>query len=275
MINGPISSEDYREPRCLLDCGPGREIQSIPQRRIQEKLDEYMEKRDFRGAERHLLYWQEEARQGRDLQGQLLVCNELIGFYRKTGCRDKAFSSCDEARHLLDVLAFRDNLSAGTTYVNMATAYSAFEDDEQALDLFDKAKAIYESLTNTRPELLGGLYNNMGLTCAALGRFAEAHSLFDLAMKQMGNVPGGELEQAITCLNRADALNAELEEEPVSEDIVKLLVQAKDLIFAADVPRDGYFAFVCEKCAPGFRYYGDEDTAGRLERLAEEIYAGA
>ena len=93
-------------------------------------------------------------------------------------------------------------------------------------------------------------------------------------MKQMGNVPGGELEQAITCLNRADALNAEREEKPVSGDIVKLLLQARDLIFAADVPRNGYFAFVCEKCAPGFRYYGDEDTAGKLERLAEEIYAG-
>ncbi len=273
MKTGPISPEDYREPRCLLDCGPERESQSVPQRRIQEKLDEYMAKRDYPGAERHLLYWQEEARQGSDLRGQLLICNELIGFYRKTGEQEKAFSACCEARNMLDALSFRDNLSAGTTYVNIATAYSAFERDEEALALFSKARRIYEALPDTSSELLGGLYNNMGLAYAVLGRYIEAHHLFDLAMEQMRRTPGGELEQAITCLNRADAVNAEQGGEGVSAEIKTLLAQAKELILTAKAPRDGYFAFVCEKCAPGFRYYGEDDTAKELEQLAEELYA--
>ncbi len=271
MYSGPIKPEDYREPRCLLDCGPGRENQSIPQRRIQEKLDEYMEKQDFPGAERHLLYWQEEARQGHDLRGQLLVSNEQIGFYRKTGDREKTMAACEEALRLLGVLDFTDDLSAGTTYVNAATALSAFGEEERAYTRFSRARTIYESISDTEPELLGGLYNNMGLTCTSLGRFTEAHSLFDLAMEQMRRVPGGELEQAITCLNRADAMDAEGNDQ----QIPALLKQAKDLILNSDVQRDGYFAFVCEKCAPGFRYYGDEDTARTLEKLAEEIYAGA
>ncbi len=270
MNTGPIKPEDYREPRCLLDCAPGQEIQSVPQRRIQEKLDEYMEDRDYPGAERHLLYWQEEARQGRDLRGQLLISNEMIGFYRKTGDREKAMSACTEALRLLGVLDFSDNLSAGTTYVNIATAYSAFGEEERAYTLFTRARAVYESLPDTEAELLGGLYNNMGLSCTSLGRFKEAYSLFNLAMEQIRRVPGGELEQAITCLNRADAMDAEGEDR----QIPALLKQAKELILNSGVQRDGYFAFVCEKCAHGFRYYGDEDTAQALEKLAEEIYAG-
>ncbi len=271
MNSGPITPEDYREPRCLLDCGPGREIQSVPQRRIQEKLDEYMEKRDFSGAERHLLYWREEARQGHDLQGQLLISNEQIGFYRKTGDREKALSACEEALRLLGVLDFTDNLSAGTTYVNAATAHSAFGEEERAYALFSRAKSIYESLPDVEPELLGGLYNNMGLTCAALGRFTEAYGMYDLAMDQMKRVPGSVLEQAITCLNRADALDAEGKDQQISA----LLKQAKALLLNPGVQRNGYYAFVCEKCAPGFRYYEDEDTAKTLEKLAEEIYAGS
>ena len=157
--------------------------------------------------------------------------------------------------------------------MNVATAYSAFERDEEALALFSKARRIYEALPDTSSELLGGLYNNMGLAYAVLGRYIEAHHLFDLAMEQMRRTPGSELEQAITCLNRADAVNAEQGGEGVSAEIKTLLAQAKELILTAKAHRDGYFAFVCEKCAPGFRYYGDEDSAKELEQLAEEFYA--
>ena len=62
--------------------GLGAPAQSIPQQRIVEKLDDYMSRRDYAGAERHLLYWLGEAERGRDQRGELLVRNELIGHYR-------------------------------------------------------------------------------------------------------------------------------------------------------------------------------------------------
>ena len=273
-MNEPIRPEDYLEPRCPLDCGPssGAQIQSIPQQRVIEKLDEYLNKRDYAGAERHLLYWREEARQENDLRGQLLICNELVGHYRKNEQREKAFAAGKEAIGLLDSLGFSDNLSAGTTYLNIATAYSAFGEDEEALRLFSRAKAVYEALPDTGPELLGGLYNNMGICCAALGQYSKAQELYALAMDKMTAVPGSQPEQAITCLNMADALDAEQGRAADEAGIRQLLEQARHLLLNAGAEENGYYAFVCEKCAAGFQDYGDRETAERLRELAEQIY---
>jgi hypothetical protein len=37
---------------------------------------------------------------------------------------------------------------------------------------------------------------------------------------------------------------------------------------------DGYYAFVCDKCAPTLEYYGYFDDARRIREEAERIYAG-
>ena len=82
----------------------------------------------------------------------------------------------------------------------------------------------------------------MAVTCRDLGRFEQAYGLFDLAMAAMAEVPGGTLEMAITCLNRADT-----------------------------IALNEYYAFVCEKCAPGFSYYGWFLEAEELEKEAKQI----
>ena len=273
--NGPLRPEDYAEPACLL-CGEpfGAEerIRAVPQQRIAEKLDEYMSRRDYAGAERHLLYWMEEARLGRDKRGQLMLANELIGHYRKTGEREKAFARVDEALALLDELDFDGSLSAGTSYVNAATACSAFGENERALALFEKARAIYEAAPAVRPELLGVLYNNLALACKALGRYDEAFALYDRAMEQMGKLPGGKLEQAITCLNIADAVAAQQGLEAGEARIGALMDEAWELLRDEAAPRNGYYAFVCEKCAPSFAYYGWFLAADELQKEAARIY---
>ena len=89
-------------------------IRPVPQRRIVEKMDEYMSRRDYAGAERHLLYWLAEAELGRDLQGQLMLRNEMVGHYRKTGQREKAMESAGRALELLAELGMESTISAGT-----------------------------------------------------------------------------------------------------------------------------------------------------------------
>jgi len=274
----PLKPEDYLEPQCVLcgdPYGAEPEVKSVPQQRILEKLDDYMSRRDYAGAERHLLYWLEEARLGRDLRGQLLIRNELVGHYRKTGDRDKALANGDEALRLLAALDFTDNISAGTTYTNVATACNAFGENERSMALFEKARAVYEASPRTSPDLLGGLYNNMALTCTALGRYAEAYALYDKAMDVMATVPAGVLEQAITCLNRADTLAAENGMERAEDRIYALLDQAYDLLQDPAAPHDGYYAFVCEKCAPTFSYYGYFLAAQELQDVSKAIYERA
>lgn len=278
MNDHALPPEDYAEPRCLLcdePYGAAPEVRSVPQRRIADKLDEYMSRRDYLSAERHLLYWLEEARLGHDLRGELFLCNELIGHYRKTADRDKALPHIERALALLDELDYGGTVSAGTTLVNAATACNAFGEDERALSLFERSRAAYESAPDVRPELLGGLYNNMAVVCQSLGRFSEAFALYDRAMETMARVPGGALEQAVTCLNRADAIAAAEGMEAGEGRINELLERAYALLHYADAPRNGYYAFVCEKCAPGFAYYGWFAAAAELKETAEEIYERA
>ena len=115
-------------------------ISRIPQRRIMEKMDEYMSRKDYPGAERHLLYWLDEAQLAGDRRGELMVRNELIGHYRKTGEKQKAYENAGAASHLLKILEYEGSITEGTTYVNIATAYNAFGDDKEALDFFLEAK---------------------------------------------------------------------------------------------------------------------------------------
>ena len=273
---GAIGPEDYVEPRCVLSGDPYGtvpEVKPVPQQRIIEKMDDYMSRRDYAGAERHLLYWLEEARLGRDLRGQLMIEGELVGHYRKTGEREKAFAHGEEELRLIRELDFEGTISAGTAYVNVATAMTAFGENERAMELFERARAAYEAAPATRPELLGGLYNNMALTCVSLGRFAEAGELYALALSQMERVEGGELEQAITLLNMADALVAEKGMEEAEAKTEELLDRAYALFDTTSAPRDGYYAFVCEKCAPVFSYYGYFLAAEDLSTRAERLYA--
>ncbi len=162
-----IGPEDYLEPSCLLCGEPFGEqsrLKPIPQERIIAKI----------GAERTLLYWLGEADAAGDRRGELFLRGELVGHYRKTGEKEKAFQNADRALELIGELGFEGTVSAATAYVNCATAMNAFGENERSIELFHKAVPIYKKSAATRPELLGGLYNNMGLTLAALGRYSES-----------------------------------------------------------------------------------------------------
>ena len=274
----PIGKEDYVEPRCLLCEEPyGAEIayRPVPQQRIMEKVDEYMSRRDYAGVERHLLYWLEEAVLGHDQKGELMIRNELVGHYRKVQEKDKAFAHAERALTLLDEIGFEGSISAGTTYVNVATAYQAFGENARALEVFEKARAVYESIPSLQPELLGGLYNNMALAYVTEKNYREAFDLYEKALSTMARAEHGALEQAITYLNMADAAEAELGLLDASETIDRYLETAQNLLDTPTLVRDGYYAFVCEKCAPTFAYYGWFAVADELNERARAIYERA
>ena len=338
----------------------GDVIRPVPQQRIIEKMNEYMSRRDYDGAQRHLLYWLEEAELGKDLRGQLMLRNELIGHFRKTSQKEPAMENAQKAIELITELGMEETISAGTTYVNAATAYNAFGEYDRSMEMFRRARAVYESSPHTEPQLVGGLYNNMALTCTALGRYEDALGLYERALSVMADVPDGELEQAITYLNMADTVEAQLGMEAGESRICELAERAEDLLeakyrelaeyaeqsahssgaeasgdsglahsgsgtehdnsglagsdsgtehgdsglassgsgteysdsgtehddgglahsggraAAASLSREtrarlGYYAFVCEKCAPVFAYYGYFIAAERLKERADRL----
>ena len=61
--------------------------------------------------------------------------------------------------------------------------------------------------------------------------------------------------------------------EQAEEQIREYLTTAERLLNTESLPQNGYYAFICEKCAPTFGYYGFFLTEKELSRRAEEIYA--
>lgn len=267
-----LEKEDYVDPQCPLSGKPGDEqpVRPVPRDRILEKMREYEDRQDWAGAERHLRYWLAEAEQNRDARGQLMLHNELMGHYRKQGERDEAYAHAARALELVEQLGMEETVTAGTTWINAGTVRVAFGDAENGVALFEKARHNYEAHLPPEDGRLGGLYNNMGLALGSVGRYAEAEEMFREAIEVMKHQPYGELEQAITLLNLADLAEAALGGEAAEEKIQGLLEEAEALLNTESLPRNGYYAFVCEKCAPVFGHYGWFMTEAELEKRVRE-----
>ena len=217
-----LEKEDYVDPRCALCGKPGEEetVQPVPVGRIMDKLREYEDRNDWPAVERHLKYWLAEAEANRDERGQLMLHNELMGYYRKQGKKDEAFSHAEKADYLVKKLEMEDTVTAGTTWVNAGTVREAFGDPVGGLEFFERARANYEKNLPDNDGRLGGLYNNMALS---------------------------------------------------EESVEEYLETAEKLLNTESLPRNGYYAFVCEKCAPVFGHYGWFAAEAELKRRAEEI----
>ena len=240
----------------------------IPVERVLEKLDAYFNKKDYPAAERHLQYWLSEAALTGDRQGRLTILNEQIGFYRKLRQEPEAMTACSMALEAAEELGLDGTVGYATTLLNAATAYKAFGRAEEALPLYERAKEIYEAKLLPEDGRRGGLYNNMALTLVDLGRYSEAEALFEQALSVMAQVSGGEPEMAVTHCNLADL--ADLEQ---NRDLcLRHLDAAWALLHTPGLRQDGYFAFVCEKCAPAFGTFGQPEREAALLKLAEAGY---
>ena len=91
-----LQKNDYLDPACPFDSSAYTgKAETIPVRRVLEKVDDYLGRNDYDSAERTLLYWLGEARRGGDGRGELSVRNELMGLYRKQGRGEEAVAQAD------------------------------------------------------------------------------------------------------------------------------------------------------------------------------------
>ncbi|MBQ3356805.1 MAG: tetratricopeptide repeat protein [Oscillospiraceae bacterium] len=266
----PLAKEDYTEPCCPMNMHP--EVTPIPIRRVLSKLDGYLAQNDYAAGERLLGNWLREADACGDRQGKLTVLNEQIGIYRKMGKEAECLAAIDGALALMEDLQMQDAVTGGTTLINAATGYKAFGRARDALPLYRRAQTIYETRLAADDDRLAALYNNMALTLSELEQYREAERLYEKAIAIMERRPHGEAEAAITYLNLADLLCAEEGYEAAEARIEAYLRRAEALLDTEDLPRDGNYAFVCEKCAPVFGYYGYFYTEETLKQRAREIY---
>lgn len=273
MSEKELKKEDYVEPCCPFDTSQWKKeapVKPIDIRRVIEKLDEYFYKGDMEGAMRHLLYWKEEAIAGNDLFGEFQIENELMGLTRKLGKGDEAKAHAARAIELIDILGIGDNIGAATSYLNCGTVLCAFGEPEKSLSMFEKAEKIYKAQLPENDERFGGLYNNMALTETGLGRYADALRHDEMAVSIMKNIPGGNANAAITYLNMANLLEAQLGLEGALLKIEEYVEAAFNALNDPSLKHDGYYAFVCEKCYPTFLYYGYLEYGEEIQKRAEK-----
>ncbi len=269
-----IKPEDYAEPECPLCMDADKTVKPIDVKRFTAKLDSYFDKNDYEGARRHLEYWYAEAVAGSDLRGRFSVLNEMLGYYRKVGDKEKAFRTVDEVLRVISELGTEESVGSATAYINVGTVYKSFGMAEKALPFFTHALSIYRADLKPDDVRFGGLYNNMALVLADLKRYDEAFECYNKALGIMLNTGNGKPEAAVTCLNMANAAEAKLGLEEAEETITEYLDLAETYLDDPENERNGNYAFVCEKCAPVFSYYGRFFYAEQLKKRMSAIYEG-
>ncbi len=270
-----LDKNDYQEPACPFDFSQWKNeapVRSIPVGRVLEKLDECYSRSDHAAAVRLADYWIEEAKAGNDLRGEFAVRNELMGVFRKMGNREKAVENAELCLQLIDRLDMKDSATHGTALVNAATVYKAFGMPEKSLELFSEAVRIYEKELSGTDFRLAGLYNNMSITLCDLGYNEQALAHQKKALSILAQIKDTEGEQAVSWLNMADIYSAHLGHEAAEDRVRECCEKAMDLLNSPGLPRDGNYAFYCEKCAPVLEYYGFFDAAEDLGSRAKAIY---
>lgn len=240
--------------------------------RMTEKLDILLSHNNYSEAEKLLCSYLREAVDGNLLQLRVAVLNEMMGLYRKTARREKAFECADDALQLIQDENLSDTVTDATVSLNAATVFKCFDENVKAFSLYEHARTVYERDLSPDDERLAGLYNNEALALTSLGEYENARRFFEKALNIMLNSQGGQPEAAVTCLNLADLAVAEngLTDGAIEAD--GFVCRAAELLDSDEITKDGNYAFVCEKCAPVFDKYGYFAYADELKERAEEIY---
>ncbi len=236
------------------------------------ELDHLLSKNDYNSACEFLEKWVGIAQNQNDNKSLFSLCNECIGLYRKTGDKENCYKYCEKALDLLKVLNIENTIAGATSLTNCATAFKAFCEAEKSIDYFEKAVNLYETLLPSNDRRLAGLYNNYALSLVDLKEFEKAFSLYDKAIEVLNNNPKFNLEQSVSYLNMANAVEAQKGLENVCEEIDVLLDKAEKVLNENYSETDGNYAFVCEKCASTFGYYGRFLYENELKERARVIY---
>lgn len=237
-------------------------------RRFFAKLDELFSRNDLPAAGRLMDYWERDARALGDEQGLLEVLNEETGYFRRTGEKEKAERTVNEALALTDKLGLSETVSGATIYINCATTMKAFGDAKKALPYYEKARLVYEKKLEKGNFMLAALYNNTALALTDLGRASEAEEYFLLAIETLKTDGSHCGETAVSYVNLAQLYYR----IGANEKIPAVLERGWEYLSSASIPHDGNFAFICSKCAPAYRDFGQTQRADILFDLAKEIY---
>ncbi len=235
--------------------------------RFMGKLNACFQVNDLKEAEKTVEYWEAEARSMGDRCGLLSVLSEQLGLYRRIGDREKALRAADLCAELLQKERTQ-GISLGTICVNLATTLCAFGREEEGLSYYDKAAALLSGQEGSYE--YAALLNNKASALCELCRYDEGEACLNKAIEILEKEGRHDGEIALSYISLAH-LTFDRDGEAY-EQVEKLVDLSWDYINSPRLTRDENYAFLMNKCAPSFRYFGREMEAYALEETAKEIY---
>lgn len=214
--------------------------------------------------------WRVRAQELGDKSGELTILSELMGHYRMAGDSEHGIAAVNDGVSLIEELKISDSLSAGTIYINAATALSAFGHFNEALELYQKASKCYTKHLESDDVRFAGLFNNMASVHLAAGDFSTAEELY-LKSIDLLSAKKSFMDLAVTFVNLAQLYYAQNREKIVVSSTLDCAMLCFDV---PGVVRDGYYAHTCVKCAQAFGAMGRSDYEAELNERAGSFYAG-
>lgn len=242
--------------------------ETIPLQEVIRKSDELFNGGLSAQVGEHLRFWLDKARACGDRKGELSLWNELMGHYRMAGDALRGMEAVRAGVALIEELRLTEALSAGTIYLNAATALHAFGHVDEAVALYGKCRAIYEKHLPLNDERFAGLYNNMAAAYVARGAFREAEDAYLKALDLLKEKKNFS-DSAVTCLNLAQLYRQWNGDEAMVAAMVECAFEYFNL---PECRRDGYYAHTCTKCVSGFEALGYAEIARELSGRAKEYY---
>lgn len=246
--------------------------ETIPVSRFIDRLDACFNRNDMKGARECIQFWESEARRLNDKRGLLTVLNEAVGYYRRVKKRTRAMEAMDESLRLADELGQSETVSGATIYTNAATTLSFFGNEEQALELYQKATACFEAEGRTESYEYAALLNNRAATLNELRRYDEAEVNWLAAIDILKRVGYHDGEIAVSLIMLAHLTFDR--DETSYEKVESILDDAWEYINSDNQPKDGNYAYILRKCAPSFDYFQRPLEAQACRDVANEIYYG-
>lgn len=189
---------------------------------IQRKLDD-LYKISLDQAYSYLMETAIKAMNENNDQVLLFALNELIGYYRVTSKADEGKKIADQLINIIYNKGWQSSIAAATSYLNIATMYRAFHENDIALSLYQQTEQIYAALPFD-DERLSAFYNNYSLLYLELKQYRQA---IELAKKALSGVRarGDHSQEAVSLANLAQmylAVNQSSKAKAMAKEAIEL-----------------------------------------------------
>ena len=194
---------------------------------IYERLEQFFAAGDLNGAEDFLIDKLKEAQAAEDYQSLIMLLNEIMGFCRETGQKEKSLGYGGQVLRLMEQLGMTDSEAYGTTLLNVATACRAAGKYTEAYQFYMQIFPLYEKWLPAGDYRFAGLYNNMSLLFQETGEYERGAEYLGKALAILERLPDSEYEVAVTHANMASTLCKIAQEEQAADIAHQALAEAK------------------------------------------------